>query len=136
MQEFLILPSTSEHKIRAFGASWLLLMTNALKGMFESIEPKATEDKKICAREFDVKGFDRESLLVNFLSEALYFSTVHHEAYSEVSFLSLSDTHAKGVLRGYKISGFASCEIKAVTHHDMHIIEKDSQLQTDILFDV
>jgi SHS2 domain-containing protein len=136
MKEYLLLSSTSEHKIRVFGHSWPELVANALKGMFESIEAKPDLDKKPISRKFDVNGFDRESLLVNFLSEALYLSSVHHEAYYDVNFTSLSDICATGIIKGHKISGFAGCEIKAVTHHDMHIISKDSMLQTDILFDV
>lgn len=111
-------------------------MANALKAMFASIEPKLTPDQTIHTHQFDVKSLDRESLLINFLSEALYLSSVHHEAYYEVYFTSLSDKRAKGIINGYKIIGFAACEIKAVTHHDVHIITKDGILQTDIIFDV
>lgn len=136
MKEYLLLSSTSEHKIRVFGESWADLITHALVGMFKSIEAKPDLDKTPTSREFDIKGFDRESLLVNFLSEALYLSSVNHEAYYEVDFTVLSDICAKGIMRGFKISGFMGCEIKAVTHHDMHIIRKDNMLQTDILFDV
>lgn len=136
MKQFEILPSTSEHKLRIYGRDFKELMSNALKGMFASIEPKIVSDQAIYTHQFEIRGLDRESLLINFLCEALYYSSVCHEAYQEVYFTSLSDKRAQCIIMGKKITGFATCEIKAVTHHNVHIITKDGILQTDIIFDV
>lgn len=135
MKPFLILSSISEHKIRVFGRDWPELCIHALQGMFETIEPQQL-DQQIIERPFDVEALDRESLLVSFLSEALYLSAVHHEAYNNAHFETLSASHASGYICGFKISGFSACEIKAVTHHGMHIEKINNRLQTDILFDV
>lgn len=136
MKPYVMLSSTSEHKIRVFGRDWRELCIHALQGMFETIEPMHRNEGQAIKRHFDVEAFDRESLLVSFLSEALYFSGVHHEAYNDAHFEALSAVRAVGYICGYRVSGFLGGEIKAVTHHGMLVETVNGVLQTDILFDV
>ena len=83
-----------------------------------------------------VRVIDRDALLVDFLSDALYLSDVHNEAYPDVTIHELDNQNIHATLHGVKISGFEVVELKAVTHHDLRIIQKDGVWQADIVFDI
>ncbi|MDR3550342.1 MAG: archease, partial [Candidatus Babeliales bacterium] len=83
-----------------------------------------------------VRSIDRESLLVDFLSELLYLSDVNNEAYLAADIHQLTDTYIKATVYGVKITGFQVVEIKAVTYHDLHITDVDGVWQADIVFDI
>ncbi len=87
-------------------------------------------------RDIGVNYPDIESLLVDFLSEALYLSDVHNEAYLNLAIDVLSDTRIIAHVEGVAITGFEESEIKAVTYDDLKIVQKDGIWQTDIVFDI
>lgn len=146
MTDFEILPHTADIKIRAYGKNKQELFCNALIGMFQAIHPIAPEcivenDRVVCAtlperHDIHIKAFDTESLLVDFLSEALYLSDVHNEAYFDVIFHEFADADIKATLCGVKITGFEVVEIKAVTYHELVIQENNDVWHADIVFDI
>lgn len=146
IKEFEIIPHTADLKIRAFGITFEELFKNAMKGMFSSIKPygpqiryendmpiitKLTSEHKI-----EIRSDNKESLLVDFLSECLYLSDVHNEAYFDAQFSILNDTELEGYIYGVKIDGFEVVEIKAVTYNDLSIDNIDSTWQATIVFDI
>lgn len=146
-KDFEILPHTADLKIRVYGVNESELFKNALVGMFQSIRPQAPEcryddqDRLVCprlniTREVGVNSPDIGSLLVDFLSQALYLSDVHNEAYLDVSIDSICPQRIIARLHGISITGFEESEIKAVTYHDLDIIKKNGIWQTDIVFDI
>ena len=145
-KDFEQLPHTADIKIRVYGSSMKELFQHALIGMFQEIGPHAQECEKqgerlICdslpeKHEIKVKAIDRDALLVDFLSEALYLSDVNNEAYLDAEIHELTDTTISATLRGVKVTGFDVVEIKAVTHHDLKIKEIDGAWQVDIVFDI
>jgi SHS2 domain-containing protein len=134
-KDFEVLPHTADLKIRAYGKSKEELFVNALKGMFASIRPEV-RDKTVVSHEVSVESHDLDSLLVDFLSEALYLSDVHKEAYLDAEIELEGEDRLKGVIKGVKISDFQGGEIKAVTHHDLKIEKKEGLLVAEILFDL
>ena len=144
--DFEQLPHTADIKIRVYGATMEELFSHALIGMFTVVHPIApgcsyVDERLVCPllperHEVNVQAIDRDALLVDFLSEALYLSDAHNEAYLEVTIHELDNKNISATLHGVKISGFEVVEIKAVTHHDLRIIEKDGVWQTDIVFDI
>ena len=148
IKDFEVLPHTADLKIRVYGDSLEQLFKHALIGMFQSIGPitetpgcQYKADRLVCdslpkEHTIDISSFDSVSLLVDFLSEALYLSDVNNEAYLDVRFTAFSPTHLEGALLGVGIKGFEVVEIKAVTYHDLRIIEQDGRWQADIVFDV
>lgn len=135
MKNYEILHSPSELRIRVFGATIGDLFRHALQAMFESIEPTIAKDERVVEHRISVTAKDQEQLLVDFLSEALYQSDVNNEAFFDVRFEKLSELSVSAVILGRKATAF-STEIKAVTYHDVHIIQKGGRLSTEILFDV
>ena len=130
-----ILPHTSDLKIRFYGDDLKLLFANSIKGMFEAIGP-VFNNSIIIEREIEVHSHDAESLLVDCLSEALYLSDAYGEAYTNFIVKEVSRTSVKGMLRGMKIKSFKGGEIKAVTHHDIMVTDRDGFWIAEVLFDL
>jgi SHS2 domain-containing protein len=130
-----ILDSTSELRIKVFGKSIKELFSNALKAMFESIEPRYVAASKEFSHEISIQAKDKDILLVDFLSEALVHSDINNEAYLRVVFEEINDQKLKAQIFGKKVCGF-TIEIKAVTYHGVKIEEKNRKLFTEIIFDI
>lgn len=145
-KEFEIVPHTADLEIYAFGVTFEELFRNALKGMFASIKPKSSsitydDDTPIIAHftashSVAVHSIDRETLLVDFLSECLYLSDVHNEAYFDARFSTLSETELVSTIFGVKIDGFEVVEIKAVTYHDLSFEQIDGIWRATLVFDI
>lgn len=146
MIDFEMLPHTADIKIRAYGATKKELFRNALIGMFNSVQPltdtcHVENDRVVCdelpvAHDVVLKSGDEESLLVDFLSEALYLSDVYDEAYFDADIHELTANIVKATVRGVHITGFDVVEIKAVTYHELAIKKNDDGWQVDIVFDI
>jgi SHS2 domain-containing protein len=135
-KEFEILPHTADLQIRAYGKDLQELFCNSLKGMFESIGPVYSDGKGTCGRSFDVTSHDLDSLLVDFLSEALALCDIHGEVYTCLEITHISETRVSGTLAGKKIKNFSEGEIKAVTHHGLKVEKQGEMWVAEILFDL
>ncbi|MCA9770282.1 archease [Candidatus Dependentiae bacterium] len=147
MKKFEQLPHTADIKIRVYGKTKEELFRNSLYGMFSIVGPHVPSSCKkvgeyiVCddlpkKHIVEVMAPDIDALLVDFLSEALYLSDVHNQAYFDVAIDQLTDTNIKAVIKGVAITGFDVVEIKAVTYHDLVIKHVDDVWQTDIVFDI
>ncbi len=146
-KDFELLSHTADIKIRVFGATRAELFCHALIGMFQSIGPQVPgcthkEGRLVCehlpiSHDITVQAPDFAALLINFLSEALYLSDVHNEAYLDVVIHEITETQVCATLAGVKITGFAGVEIKAVTYHELVVKqEKDGTWCAEIVFDI
>ncbi len=130
-----ILSHPADLKIRVWGKDKKDLFLNALLSLMESIKPEAIKSQK---RQQSIKitseGLD--TLLVDFLNEALYLSQSNQEVYSKIEFNSFSDKKLEGKLIGSKAESFGE-EVKAATYHNLRVEKKDEGLwEAIILFDV
>ncbi|MGC9048989.1 MAG: archease [Patescibacteria group bacterium] len=130
-----ILEHTADLKIRAFGRDLSELFSNMIKGMFEACGPIISDNLSTVNREIKIQSQNLESLLVDFLSEALYLSDVNNEAYFEAEFEKLTDRELIGKIKGNKIEGLKE-EIKAATWHDLEIKKTPTNWQATVLFDI
>jgi len=145
-KDFEILPHTADIKIRVYGKTLEEFFRNSVIGMFQTIGPKVPGCKKVNDRvicdllpekhSVKVRAADIDALLVDFLSEALYLSDIHDEAYLEVAVKEVSDTYISATLHGVKVKGFEVVEIKAVTYHELEIKKIDGVWQSNIVFDI
>ena len=145
-KDFELLQHTADIKIRVYGASLEQIFTHALIGMFQAIGPHAfgctvVADRLVCdalpfSHTISVDSPDREALLVDFLSDALYLSDIHDQAYLDAKIHVLTDTHLQVTIYGVAVQGFEVVEIKAVTYHDLYIKQVDDGWQAEIVFDI
>jgi SHS2 domain-containing protein len=109
------------------------LFVNAARGMFglmadlEAVEP-AIE------RQVELEEFDRETLLVSWLSELLWFNEENGDVFVRFEITALTPTHLGAVVWGGPVSD--QRQIKAVTFHDLAIIETDDGYEVTLVFDV
>lgn len=144
-RDFELIPHTADLQLRVYGTTLEGLFSNAVIGMFQSIEPRSPLAKnsngRLVAeslprvRDIEVESLDLDALLVDFLSEALYLSDIHDEAYLQAQVHELSTTYIKATLLGVPVTGF-NVEIKAVTYHGLSIEKKNNEWQADIVFDI
>ncbi|MDZ4152909.1 archease [Methylicorpusculum sp.] len=146
-KDFELLSHTADIKLRVYAHDRAQLLRHALMGMFQSVRPQvpgcAVKDGRVfckqlpISREVSVQSGDFEALLVDFLSEALYLSDVHNEAYFDATIHAIDATHVRATLRGAAITGFEVTEIKAVTYHDLVVRqESDGSWVAEIVFDI
>lgn len=146
MKAFEVLPHTADIKIRAYGTTYEQLFINVLRGMFLSIEPHFVHDDHRgktmnCAtatskESVTIQAQDREQLLVDFLSYALYLSDIHNCVYLDMIIKQLHETSIEAIVCGVPIKGFAVVEIKAVTYHELVLTDVGGIKQADVVFDI
>lgn len=130
-----VLDSPSELRLRIYGSSLMDLFLHGLQAMFECIHPTYREGSDILTHEICLTATHVDLLFIDFLAEALALSDIYNEAYFDARFTKLEQTNLVAILVGKKISGFQT-EIKAVTHHDVHIVQKGGKFITDLLLDI
>jgi SHS2 domain-containing protein len=133
-EKYQILEHRADLRIMAFGKTKRELFSNMLLGMSESQKTRTLSET--AKREVKIESLDFETLLVDFLSEALYQSQVNREVYKDVRFKKFTDTEIKGLLIGQKIESFGE-DIKAVTYHGLNIQRREDGLwEATVLFDI
>lgn len=103
------------------------LAMNALSGV-------RLQDGARLKREFEAQGSDAESLLVAFLSELVYYQEQEGLAFNAFK-LQVAGTRLQVEMKGAQILSVDKA-IKAVTYHNLKILETDQGLETTIVFDV
>jgi len=85
--------------------------------------------------EVEVEGFDRETLLVNWLNEILYLQEAREETYTGAEILEISDQHLKARLKGQPGDRRMRL-IKSVTFNGLRIKETTKGIEATVIVDV
>ena len=128
------LEHTADWALRAWGANFEELLSNAAAGMqhLAGIEPSQETG---VTREFRLEAQDREQLLVRWLEELLFHVEARHVAFSVGSievegdrrlFASVVETPASPPKKA----------IKAVTYHNLRVEDTPRGVEATIVFDV
>jgi SHS2 domain-containing protein len=132
---FDLLEHSGDVKLRARGATLEQLFANAAQGMMTylfgeeiaRIRPRQTE-------EITVEATDREALLVEWLSELLFRATTQYRAYVDFRICDIGER--KLVATAGVASAEAIDDIKAVTHHDLSIRNRDGEWEAIVVLDI
>lgn len=136
MRKFEILEHKADLKIKVFGKTKKELFENALVGMFESARYEALASEKEVKRKIKISSLDLPSLLVDFLSEVLFFCETKQEVYNKIKIKKISEKEIEGILIGKKLKRMG-VHIKAVTYHDLKVVQKkDGTFEATVLFDI
>ena len=133
MKKYEVLEHPADLKIVSYGKNLDEVFSHMLFGMFKSCRPVLTSEK--VKRKIILNAENKESLLVNFLSEALSLSDINDEVYFEAKFDKLTEKCLEGEIKGFKIESLG-LEIKAVTWHDLRFEKKNDFLEAVVLFDI
>jgi len=131
------LEHTADLSIRVRGRDLPALFVNAARGMFglmadlealEAVEPHIQQ-------EIELEAYDRETLLVTWLSELLWLNEEHGAVLTRYVITTLTPTQLHATVWGTPAPEQWK-NIKAVTFHDLDIIETDDGYQVTLVFDV
>ncbi len=144
---FHLISHTADLKIEVNAESLEQLFADCARAMFLAMKPRIKHpdclqvgndlvcQKFSCVHEITVNEPDHELLLVDFLSEALYLSDVHHETYLDVQ-VKISGNQLKSRLSGVPVVGWDASHIKAVTYSDLVVEQCDEQWRACVVFDI
>jgi len=132
MRDFEEIEHTADRSFHVRGKSFAQLLENAARAMhsFSRIEGEG----KNSAREVEVQGVDRETLLVNWLNEILYLEQRHGEIYDRFETSEVNDTHLRAKVYGRCSPG--GSHIKAVTFHNLAVSETSEGFEATVVLDV
>lgn|SRR5512146_386766 len=136
MNSFEEVEHTADWAFRARGATPAELFENAARAMFALQAggpwPARAEGE---ARSVEVQGFDRETLLVNWLNELLYLQEKRGETYGDFKVQAISETRLRAQVRG-RPGQNAARMIKAVTFHGLEIKRTPDGWEATVVVDV
>ena len=124
---------TADWAIKVWADNLNLLFEQAASGMYSLMDIKL-DNEPVVTGSMQLDSLDLESLLVKFLSELLYQMEVKRIAYEKLS-VQINAFQLKAQLEGRPISS-QNKEIKAVTFHNLHIVNEDGKFEVAIVFDV
>ncbi|CAG0936852.1 hypothetical protein TFLX_05748 [Thermoflexales bacterium] len=127
---------------RAHTADWALtvwapdlggLLQQGARGMYALMHARLQTQPREAYR-FEMAAPDRETLLVTFLSELLYFTQRDDVGFDRFD-LTYEGERLTAEVEGAPLESIAK-EIKAVTYHDLTVRETERGLEATIVFDV
>jgi len=124
---------TADWSIRVWAEDLPTLFSEAALGLL-AISGIVLSETPHIRREIEIHSPDPESLLVAFLSELIYCAEQENVAFGKIT-IELNGDHLIAKLAGAPIQKINKY-IKAVTYHNLKIIESMSGFKTEIVFDV
>lgn len=124
---------TADWELQVWAPDLPALLETAARGMYALAQITLMDASRI-SRSFELPWIDRESLLVDFLAELLFYAEAENLAFDEFR-LSLNGNSFKAQVCGAPIRAQAK-EIKAVTYHHLQISETERGFEVNIVFDV
>lgn len=125
---------TADWSLRVWGADLEELLSQAAKGMLHLLNAKPEGDQGTWLS-IDIEARDAEELLVSWLEELLFLHETQQVTFVDFDFQSVGEKHLSASAKSAP-SHRPDKQIKAVTFHNMDIIEKNGNLETEIVFDV
>jgi len=129
---------TADIALYAWGDSFAALFWAAANGLYATIgELKCAGPVRRDSLRFDAP--DREGLLHDFLSELLYRFEVGGEVLADFQFDEFDSWHLVGsaaVAAVDRVGSVFDREVKAVTCHDLNIVEVGDRFEVTVVLDI
>lgn len=130
---YLEIEHTADWELKAWALELSDLFEQAALGMY-ALAGMVLQSRPRLSRSIELHNVDSESLLVDFLSELLYFSEVEEIGFDSFD-IRINECVLNATLHGAPLETI-SREIKAVTYHNLAVKEGVSGLEVSIVFDV
>lgn len=131
-QGFKEIDNTADAALHVWGNTLPVLFQQAAHGLYALAGARA-EGSSTIFRTISLEADDMEILLVNFLSELLFY--LNNGILFQIDRLEINGYRLEGRLEGGNVTEIRK-EIKAITYHQMKIIQTGGQFQTDIVLDI
>ena len=126
---------TADRALRIYGSNLGNLFLNAALGMNSLIITAPISGSEHQEKFVALEAIDTESLLVDWLSELAYWAEIEMLVFEEFKIESVSSTHIRARLYGTRVKKLKK-HIKAVTYHNLDIVQTDEGMTATVVFDV
>ena len=124
---------TADLALRVWAADFHSLLIQSAKGMYALIGVQQKKDPLVIQR-LRLQKASREVILVDFLNELVFLLEEEQQFFDHFNFFD-EETMVTIEMKGYQASSYQG-QIKAVTFHNLEIIEGSQGLETTITFDI
>ena len=126
---------TADWALRVRGRDLRELLINAAQGMVSLIVAAPAALPSDVEQELELEAIDAESLLVDWLSELAYWAEVEMLIFHRFELHNVTPTSLRATIRGGHAPNLNK-HIKAVTYHNLEIVETKDGLEATVVFDV
>jgi len=126
---------TADKALRVHGRSREQLFTAAAAGMNYLMAGTRIEVDPEISKTLDMESIDAESLLVDWLSELAFWAETESLVFTRIQWHELTEIRLRAAVFGGRVSKLEK-HIKAVTYHNLKIVQTDAGLDATIVFDV
>jgi SHS2 domain-containing protein len=126
---------TADVALRLWGRDFKTLLVQAARGAASILSGRMLSGPFPIRKHFSLEAFDRESLLVTFLEELAYSAEADREIFIDFKFERVTDRRLNVLAEGVRVPALKTV-IKAVTYHDLEIVETERGLEATVVLDV
>jgi SHS2 domain-containing protein len=127
------IPHTADWSLRVWADDFAGLLAESARGMYWLAGAELAEGPRE-KRKYETEEPDGESLLVAFLTELVYYTEQENLGFDDFD-IQLKNGRLRVEMGGAPLKSFDKA-IKAVTWHNLKIIETARGLEVEIVFDV
>lgn len=133
--DFRVVEHTADWAIRVRGEDFAELLLSAAWGMNSLLVADLEAVPLRVKRHLELTAFDRESMLVEWLSELAYLAERDGHVFREFMLHEVSAEKLRATVRGGKAPELLK-HIKAVTFHNLQVRDTPNGLEATVVFDV
>jgi SHS2 domain-containing protein len=126
---------TADRALRIYGSNLAELLLNAALGLNSLMVTKHIPCAEQQEKFVELEAMDTEGLLVDWLSELAYWAEIEMLIFHEFKIESISPTHLGARIYGSRVTQLEK-HIKAVTYHNLDIVQTKKGLTATVVFDV
>ena len=126
---------TADRALRIYGRDLAELLVNAASGLNSLLDADAEINSTPLTKSIELEAMDAESLLVEWLNELAYWAEAEMLVFRTFDLQSVSPTHVRALITGSPVTRMEK-HIKAVTYHNLEIVNTDQGLAVTVVFDV
>lgn len=126
---------TADWALKIHGRDLRELLINAAQGMGSLLVSNLAGIPTDIEKKIELDSIDAESLLVDWLSELAYWAEVEGLIFRDFTLDRVGQTGLRATVRGAHVSDLTK-HIKAVTYHNLEIIQTETGLEATVVFDV
>ncbi len=130
-----VIDHTADWALRIYGLDMANLLVNAALGMSSLLVQDLAQLPIDTERQLELDAYDAETLLVDWLSELAYWAEEELLVFREYELSEVTETHLKAKIRGSRADELLK-HIKAVTYHELEIVQTKHGLEVTVVFDV
>ena len=126
---------TADRALRIYGSNLRELLLNAAGGMNSLMVTKPDFSTRQEEKSVELNAMDAESLLVDWLSELAYWAETEMLIFHKFDLQKVSPTNIRATIYGTRATQLEK-HIKAVTYHNLKIVQTAQGLAATVVFDV